>query len=209
VHEVLAPFVPAASTVGKLLGVLSEGQITGITVSYEGEIAHHDCRMLQAAVLAGLLAPVSTVNVNLINAPVLARERGWNVTEQSNRMSREYASLISATLQTANGSLTIAATSMRNETHIVKFNDYWMDIVPNTPYLLFVDNRDQPGSIGAVGTIAGRHNINISFMGVGRIQLRGQAMMVIGLDDPVPSHVMDEIRALSHISSARLATLAG
>ena len=209
VHEVLAPFVPAASTVGKLLGILTDGQITGITVSYEGEIAHHDCRMLQAAVLAGLLAPVSTVNVNLINAPVLARERGWNVTEQSNRMSREYASLISATLQTSNGSLTLAATSMRNETHIVKFNDYWMDIVPNTPYLLFVDNRDQPGSIGAVGTIAGRHNINISFMGVGRIQLRGQAMMVIGLDDPVPPHVMAEIRALSHISSARLATLTG
>ena len=195
--------------VGKLLGFLSEGQITGINVSYEGEIAHHDCRMLQAAVLVGLLGPVSTVNVNLINAPVLARERGWNVSEQSNRASREYASLISATLQTANGSLTIAATSMRNETHIVKFNDYWMDIVPNTPYLLFVDNRDQPGSIGAVGTIAGHHNINISFMGVGRIRLRGQAMMVIGLDDPIPAHVMDEIRALSHIESARLATLSG
>ena len=209
VHEVLAPFIPAASVVGKLLGFLSEGQVNGVTVSYEGEIAHHDCRMLQAAVLAGLLGPVSTVNVNLINAPVLARERGWNVTEQSNRVSREYASLISATLQTGNGSLTLAATSMRNETHIVKFNDYWMDIVPNTPYLLFVDNRDQPGSIGAVGTIAGRHNINISFMGVGRIRLRGQAMMVIGLDDPVPAHVMDEIRALSHIESARLATLAG
>ena len=209
VHEVLAPFVPAASMVGKLLGVLSEGQITGITVNYEGEIAHHDCRMLQAAVLAGLLAPVSTVNVNLINAPVLARERGWSVTEQSNRISREYASLISATLQTSNGSLTLAATSMRNETHIIKFNDYWMDIVPNTPYLLFVDNRDQPGSIGAVGTIAGHHNINISFMGVGRMQLRGQAMMVIGLDDPVPPHVMDEIMALSHISTARLATLTG
>ena len=209
VHEVLAPYVPAASMVGKLLGFLSEGQISGITVSYEGEIAHHDCRMLQAAVLAGLLGPVSTVNVNLINAPVLARDRGWSVTEQSNRVSREYASLISATLQTANGSLTLAATSMRNETHIVKFNDYWMDIVPNTPYLLFVDNLDQPGSIGAVGTIAGRHNINISFMGVGRIRLRGQAMMVIGLDDPVPPHVMEEITALSHISSARLATLAG
>ena len=209
VHEVLAPFVPAASMVGKLLGFLSEGQVTGVTVSYEGEIAHHDCRMLQAAVLAGLLGPVSTVNVNLINAPVLARERGWGVTEQSNRVSREYASLISATLQTANGSLTLAATSMRNETHIVKFNDYWMDIVPNTPFLLFVDNLDQPGSIGAVGTIAGRHNINISFMGVGRIKLRGQAMMVLGLDDPVPPHVMEEITALPHISSARLAMLVG
>ena len=214
VHEVLAPYIPAASMVGKLLGFLSEGQVTGVTVSYEGEIAQHDCRLLQASVLAGLLGPVSTVNVNLINAPVLARDRGWSVTEQSNRESREYASLISATLHTrgtgaASDSLTIAATSMRNETHIVKFNDYWMDIVPNTPYLLFVDNRDQPGSIGAVGTIAGHHNINISFMDVGRIQLRGQAMMVIGLDDPVPPHVMDEIRALSHIESARLAMLAG
>ena len=215
VHEVLAPYVPAASMVGKLLGFLAEGQVTGVSISYEGEIAQHDTRMLQAAVLAGLLGPVSTVNVNLINAPMLARERGWSVTEQSNRVSKEYASLISATLQTAapsgspNGSLTLAATSMRSETHIVKFNDYWMDIVPNTPYLLFVDNRDQPGSIGAVGTIAGRHNINISFMGVGRIQLRGQAMMVIGLDDPVPPSAMAEIRALSHIESARLATLTG
>lgn len=208
IHEVLAPFVPAASTLGKLLGLLSDGQITGISISYQGEIANHDCRMLQASVLAGLLAPVSTVNVNLINAPVLAQERGWTIAEQSNRTSREYASLILATLHTANGSLTLAATSMRNETHIVKFNDYWMDIVPNTPYLLFVDNRDQPGSIGAVGTIAGRYNINISFMGVGRIRLRGQAMMVIGLDDPVPPHVMEEIRALSHIESARIAKLA-
>lgn len=224
VHEVLAPYVPAASMVGKLLGFLSDGQVTGVAISYEGEIAQHDTRMLQAAVLAGLLAPVSTVNVNLINAPMLARERGWSVTEQSNRVSREYASLISATLETTsgpatsgpatsggarNGRLTLAATAMRNETHIVKFNDYWMDIVPNTPYLLFVDNRDQPGSIGAVGTIAGRHNINISFMGVGRMELRGQAMMVIGLDDPVPVSAMEEIRALSHIESARLATLAG
>ncbi len=217
VHEVLAPYIPAASMVGKLLGFLADGQVTGVSISYEGEIAQHDTRMLQAAALAGLLGPVSTVNVNLINAPVLARERGWSVTEQSNRVSREYASLISATLHTSsgtgggsrNGSLTLAATSMRNETHIVKFNDYWMDIVPNTPYLLFVDNRDQPGSIGAVGTIAGRHNINISFMGVGRMELRGQAMMVIGLDDPVPASAMEEIRALSHIESARLATLTG
>ena len=73
--------------------------------------------------------------------------------------------------------------------------------------MLFVDNRDQPGSIGAVGTIAGRHNINISFMEVGRLSLRGQAMMVLGLDDPVPSHVMEEIRALPHISDARLVKL--
>ena len=78
---------------------------------------------------------------------------------------------------------------------------------PCVPYLLFVDNQDQPGSIGAVGTIAGRHNINISFMEVGRLQLRGRAMMILGLDDPVAPHVMEEITALSHIYNARLVAL--
>ena len=122
-------------------------------------------------------------------------------------MSREYASIVSATLETTEGNITLAGTSMRNEPHIVKINDYWLDIVPNTPYLLFVDNQDQPGSIGAVGTIAGHHNINISFMEVGRLQLRGRAMMVIGVDDPVPPDVMAEIQSLSLIYNARLANL--
>ena len=208
VHAVLDPFMPVASVVGKLLTHLADGQVSGITISYQGEIAEHDTRMLQAAVLAGLLAPVSTVQVNLINAPVLARQRGLSITEQHNTVSREYASIVSATLETTEGNITLAGTSMRNEPHIVKINDYWLDIVPNTPYLLFVDNQDQPGSIGAVGTIAGHHNINISFMEVGRLQLRGRAMMVIGVDDPVPPDVMAEIQSLSHIYNVRLANLA-
>ena len=74
-------------------------------------------------------------------------------------------------------------------------------------YLLFVDNPDQPGSIGAVGTVAGRHNINISFMEVGRLNLRGRAMMILGLDDPIPPAVLEEIRALPQIYDARLVTL--
>jgi L-serine deaminase len=75
------------------------------------------------------------------------------------------------------------------------------------PYLLFVDNQDRPGSIGAVGTIAGRHNINISFMEVGRISPRGRAMMVLGLDDPMPPSVLEEIRSMPNIHSARLVKL--
>ncbi len=208
-HELLSPFIPVATLVGKLLTHLAQNQFVGVNISYEGEIAQHDTVMLKSAVLAGVLAPVTSEQVNLINAPVLAQERGLRVTEHKYSEAPEYTSLITVTLNTDGGDFTLAGTSLRNEPHIVKFNDYWLDIVPNTPYLLFVDNRDQPGSIGAVGTIAGRHNINISFMEVGRLSLRGQAMMVIGLDDPVPNHVLDEIRALSHIDSARLATLAG
>ena len=207
VHAVLAPYVPVASIVGKLLTYLSDGQFVGVTIRYEGEITQHDTATLKAAVLAGLLGPVTSGQVNLINAPRLAQERGLDVTEQQNEVSPEYASLVSATVDTTDGRITLAATSMRNETHIVKFNDYWLDIVPSVPYLLFVDNQDQPGSIGAVGTVAGHHNINISFMEVGRLSLRDRAMMILGLDDPVPPHVLDEIRALPQIYNARLVTL--
>ncbi|NQW22334.1 MAG: phosphoglycerate dehydrogenase [SAR202 cluster bacterium] len=207
VHAVLAPYMPVATVVGKLLTHLARGQFLGITISYEGEIANHDTRSLQAALLAGLLQPITTERVNLINAPVLARERGLNITEQHNTSAQEYSSIVSATVETSEGKITLAGTSMRNEPHIVKINDYWLDIVPTTPYLLFVENEDQPGSIGAVGTIAGKHNINISFMEVGRLSLRGQAMMVIGLDDPVPPEVMAEFQNLGHIDNVRLAHL--
>jgi D-3-phosphoglycerate dehydrogenase len=207
VHAVLAPYMDAASVTGRLLTNLAEGQFLGITIRYEGEIARHDASMLKSAVLAGLLGPVTGNHVNLINAPVLAQQRGLNVTEQYNEVSENYAGIITATLETTEGPLTLGCTSMRNEAHMVKVNDYWVDIVTSVPYMLFVDNKDQPGSIGAVGTITGKHNINISFMEVGRLSLRGHAMMVIGLDDPVPPPVLEEIRALSHIRSARLVTL--
>lgn len=207
VHAVLAPYLRVASVVGRLLTYLAEGQFVSVTIRYEGEITQHDTATLKAAVLAGLLGPVTTGQVNVINAPRLAQERGLNVTEQLNAVAQEYSSLVSATLNTTEDSITLTGTSMRDETHIVKVNDYWLDIVPSVPYLLFVDNQDQPGSIGAVGTVAGRHNINISFMEVGRLNLRGRAMMILGLDDPVPPHVLAEIKELPQIFNARLVTL--
>ena len=207
VHAVLAPYIQVGLIVGKLLTNLAEGQFVGVTIRYEGEIAQHNTAMLKSAVLAGLLGPVTGEQVNLINAPFLAQQRGLSLTEQSNEAAAEYVSMIAATLDTTGGPITVAGTSMRDEAHVVKVNDYWLDITPSTPYLLFVDNQDQPGLIGAVGTLAGRHNINISSMDVGRLNPRGMAMMVIGLDDPVPPPVLEEIKALPQIINARLVTL--
>ena len=206
-HELLTPFIPVATLVGKLLTHLAQDQFVSVNITYEGEIALHDTIMLKSAVLAGTLTPVSSEQVNLINAPVLAQQRGLKVTEHKSSEAPEYASLITVTLATSSGQFTLAGTSLRNEPHIVKVNDYWLDLPPSAPYMLFVDNRDQPGSVGAVGTIAGRHNINISFMEVGRLSLRGHAMMVLGLDDPMPNAVLEEIRALPHIQDARLVQL--
>jgi D-3-phosphoglycerate dehydrogenase len=206
-QDILSPYVPVASMVGKLLTSLAEDQFVGVTISYEGEIAEYDTAILKAAVLEGLLSPVSSEGVNLINAPLLAERRGLKIAERKSTEAPEFTSLISATLHTTKGDNTLAGTSLRDGPHIVKFNDYRLDIDSSAPYLLFVDNPDQPGSVGAVGTVAGKHNINISYMKVGRISPRGRAMMVLGLDDPIPPHVLDEIQSLSHIYSARLVTL--
>ncbi len=207
VQDILSPYIPVASLVGKLLTHLAEDQFVGVTISYQGEIAEHDTSILKAAVLEGLLTPVISEQVNLINAPFLAQRRGLSITEQKSSEASEYASLITVTLNTTNEGVTLAGTSLRDGPHIVKFDDYWMDVEPSVPYLLFVDNRDQPGSVGAVGTVAGQHNINISFMKVGRLSPRGRAMMVLGLDDPVPPQVLQEIQDLPHVYSASLVEL--
>ena len=207
VHSMVAPYLPVASTVGKLLTHMAEGQFVGISINYQGEIAQHDSAILKSAVLTGLLDQVSGERVNLINAPLLAQQRGLKIAEGKSAASQEYGNLVTVTLQTTKGDITLAGTSMRNEVHIVKVNDFWMDMVPSVPYLLFVEQRDQPGVIGAVGTITGKNDINVSFMVVGRMSPRGQAMMVVGLDDPVPPHVLEEIRDLKQIESARVVRL--
>ena len=207
VHAILAPYVPVASMVGRLLTNMARGQFIGVTLRYQGEIATHNTAILKAAALVGLLSPVSGEVVNMINAPVLAQQRGLQITEQTSSDGLEYASLISATLHTTGDDITIAGTSLRDEPHLVRVNDYWMDVAPSTPYLLFVDNQDQPGTIGAVGTVAGRRNINISFMEVGRIAPRGQAMMVLGVDDPISAEALDEIMALPQIDNARVVAM--
>ncbi len=207
VHAVLAPYIPVASQVGKLLTLLGDGQFVGLSIGYQGDIAQHDTSVLKSAVLLGLLAPVTSERVNLINAPIMARQRGLNVTEQKSVVAEEYGNLLTATLQTSAGKTTLAGTSMRNEVHIVRVNDYWLDMVPSVPYLLFIEHEDMPGSIGTVGTITGQNDINISFMEVGRLSPRGRATMIIGLDDPVPLRVLEEIRAIPHLASAKLVRL--
>lgn len=206
-QAVLSPYIVVASLLGKLLTHLSDDQFVGVTITYQGEITEHDTAILKCSVLEGLLAPVVDEQVNLINAPFLAQRRGLTITEQKSSEVSEYSSLITVSLNTTSGGVVLAGTSLRGGPRIVKFNDYWMDVELSTPYLLFIDNRDQPGSVGAVGTVAGQHNINISFMKVGRLSPRGRAMMVLGVDEIVSPEALQEIQSLPQVYSARLVEL--
>lgn len=204
----VAPYVPVGVTIGKLLNQLADGQFIGAEIGYDGKVAQYDPSTLTAAVLMGLFDGVSTEKVNLINAFSVATQHGLRVTEQRDVAYEGYESgLISATLRTSQGQTVVAGTLMRGESHIIRVNDYWMDVVPSAPHLLFTEHRDRPGIIGAVGTIAGREDVNISFMAVGRVAPREMAMMVVGLDDPMPASVLEEIMSIPYVEKARLARL--
>jgi D-3-phosphoglycerate dehydrogenase len=111
-------------------------------------------------------------------------------------------------INTTKGIWTVAGTIMHNELHIVRINDYWLDIVP-TPgsYFLFSDHRDRPGLIGAVGKITGDANINISSMHLGRLKPRGQALLVLSLDEPLPEKAQQQILAIPDVFSVKLVAL--
>ncbi len=205
--SVLAPFMELASTLGRLVSQLVEGQMNAIQIRYEGEISEYDTDALKAAVLGGLLEEVSEERVNLVNANMVAAQRGLVVVEQKETVCENYAGLVTLEVTTSTGATVVAGTVMRGESHIVRVNDYWFDIVPTGGYFLFSDHRDRPGLIGAVGEITGSADINISFMHLGRLKPRGQALMILALDEPLPEEQRQQILALPDVYTAKLVKL--
>ncbi len=202
---VLSPMVNAGTTCGRLVRQLAEGQAGAIKIKYDGEISNFNTNILKVAVLGGLLEGVSEERINLVNASIVATRRGLTVMEQKEATCENYGSLITVEITTSTGTTTVAATVMRGETHIVRVNKYWIDIIPTGGYFLFSDHLDRPGLIGAVGKITGDANINISFMHLGRLKSRGEALMILALDEPLPEEQRRQVMALPGVYSARLA----
>ena len=203
----LDPFVNVASVAARVAAQLAEGQASSIDIAYEGEIADYDLTVLKAAVLGGLLEGVTEERITIVNANIVAQRRGLRVTEHTNAACENYASLITVSVTTSAGVTAVAATLMREELHIVRVNDYWVDLVPKGGYLLFSDHRDRPGLIGAVGMVTGDADINISSMQVSRLKLRGQALMVLELDEPLTDKHLQQLLSIPDVYTAKVVKL--
>jgi D-3-phosphoglycerate dehydrogenase / 2-oxoglutarate reductase len=205
--SVVTPFIKATSTIGRLISQLADGQMKSVKIKYEGEIANYDTNALKAAILGGLLSRVSEERINMVNANLMAARRGLDVLEQKVAACENYASLITVEVSTTVTPVIVATTVMRGETHIVRVNDYWIDIIPTGGYFLFSDHLDRPGMIGSVGKITGDANINISYMHLGRLESRGEALMILALDEPLPDKQQKEILAIPDVHSVKLVTI--
>lgn len=205
--SVLGPFIKAASVAGRLAGQLAEGQKSNIRIKYQGELANVDTNILKATVIGGLLEGVSEERVNVVNAGMVAARRGLNIIEEKEFSCENYSGLITVTASDTQGSTTVAATVLRGEPHIVRVGEHWVDIVPTGGFFLFSDHLDRPGMIGAVGKITGDANINISSMLLGRLKARGEALMVLALDEPLSEKQRLQVMSLPGVQTARIVKL--
>lgn len=169
--KVVGPYIPVAQLCGNLAAQLSEGQWNEVHITYEGAIAESDTSALKASVIGGLLGNSSEERITLVNAAVIAQSRGLNIVEQQKTLRGNYANLITVEAHTSSGITSVSGTLMRGQAHIVQVNGYWVNVeIGTAPYLLFCENLDKPGRVGAVGTILGNADVNIAFMQVGRDQ---------------------------------------
>ncbi|MBE3577196.1 MAG: phosphoglycerate dehydrogenase [Limnochordales bacterium] len=218
VAAVLEPYRQLAQRLGRLYATVVGKAYPGIQVVYRGPITRYDLRPLTCAVLAGMLEPFLHEEVNLVNAPVLAEERGIRLAEVREGDGRiagaaeggENGSTITIRVQvdgqvrSVGGTVTTAVPSGNPVPRLIEIDGYRVDIV-SSGYLLLSYHIDQPGIIGQVGTILGRHNINIAYMQVGRKASRGgRAVMAMGIDDPVPPEVLQEISRVPGLEATYL-----
>ncbi|MFN3075266.1 MAG: phosphoglycerate dehydrogenase [Alphaproteobacteria bacterium] len=197
----LNPYMRLAREIGSFLGQLTVQGFKAVQIDYAGEVAHLNCRPLTQVVLQGLLAP-SMASVNMVNAPVIARERNIGVTEARNEQCNDYNNLIRLTVTTDRDVRSIAATLMHNrQPRIVAINDIPIDAVLG-PHVLYVRNEDKPGFIGRLGTALGAAGINIATFHLGRVAAGEDAIALVQVDQPLPTELLEQVRALHSVVQA-------
>jgi D-3-phosphoglycerate dehydrogenase len=199
------PYMPLAERLGRLFTSVAGGTVDALEISYEGQIADYDCRVLTLSVLKGILGPVVDEPVSFVNAPQLAEERGLVVRETTSSSSRDYVNLIELRGHTAERATHVAGTlyGKHDAPRIVAIDDYIVELPPSS-HMLVVRNEDTPGMVARVATILGiEHGINIDEMDLGRGPAGDVSLMLLATSTPVPPDVVAELRATEGVVDAR------
>jgi D-3-phosphoglycerate dehydrogenase len=200
-------YVDLARRLGLVHAQMDQGAIHRCELSYRGEVAKKNTRLITAAFAAGLLEMRLDQGVNIVNAPLLAQERGVEIVEQKSSQKGDFSTLLKIDVTTDKKTYTAAGTLFGNQfLRLVQLGPYHLDAYMDGVMLLFT-HRDVPGLIGFIGTIFGKHNVNIAQMTVGRQQPGGEAIAVLNLDNPPPEDALREVKAHPQISSLSIVKL--
>ncbi|HLB03125.1 MAG TPA: phosphoglycerate dehydrogenase [Nitrospiria bacterium] len=197
------PYLILAEKLGAFAAQVLEGGLEKVAIEYRGDVANLATTPITVAALRGLLNPILEDSVNYVNAPVIAKERGIEIKETRSTDAGDFTSLIILELQAGKGVVRVGGTLYRRkDPRIVDLNGFPLEVVPEG-HMLVLSNLDQPGVIGSLGNFLGRHQINIASMQLGREKPGGKAISVIGIDASVTPDLLQEIKKLPHILSAK------
>ncbi|MDZ4374647.1 MAG: phosphoglycerate dehydrogenase, partial [Phenylobacterium sp.] len=198
----LKPFVALAEKLGALAGQMLDYGIKAVDIAFEGEVSKLNTKPMSAAALAGVMRPM-LAEINLVSAPAVAKERGVTVSESRQDISPIYDSLMRITITTEKGKRSFAGSVMAGAPRIVEVKGMELD-APFLPRMLYVNNLDKPGFIGALGGLLGEAGVNIATFNLGRIDADDDAIALVGVDqDPSPT-LLEKIQALPHVKEARV-----
>jgi D-3-phosphoglycerate dehydrogenase len=206
-YKVLEPYINLAEKLGAFSSQLTEGRLLEVNINYSGEIIRHDTSSLTMALVKGFLSPILQENVNFINALALAKERGIRIQEVKTSQEEEFVNLISVQIKTDKQLRRVAGTlSANKKPRIVKIDEFYVETAP-FGYMILTQNWDKPGIIGNLGTLLGKHNINIAAMTFGREKPQGKAITVLNVDSSISDEVLEKIKKLDNILSVKLIKL--
>jgi D-3-phosphoglycerate dehydrogenase len=189
--EVLGPFIPLAAKLGRLALQLAGGDVRRIAIEVYGALAEHDTRLLTVAALNGAFQGHTDQPVNYVNAPIVAADRGIEVSEEKRRASRDFTNLLRVSADRVRVAGTTIGTDNRHWLVSALGFELDMELAPRMALLLY---DDVPGVIGRVGTLFGAAGVNIANMTVSRNREGGKALMAISIDSPAPPELLEQLR---------------
>jgi D-3-phosphoglycerate dehydrogenase len=199
----IQPYLDLAERLGSFLAQSFEGGVEQLTIEYRGEAAGLSTPFITVAAIKGLLTPILGEPINFVNAPIKAKERGIEIKEIKNEEAGEFTSLLVLEVQGGGKKSSLAGTLFhRRDPRIVEIDGMSLEVLP-MGFMLLLVNDDQPGVIGAIGSFLGKNHINISRMQLGRERAGGRAISVVGVDSEVASSLLDKLKKVEHILSAK------
>ena len=200
----LKPFINLAEKLGGFAGQLTETSVRAIELVYAGEVAKLNTKPLTAAAVAAVLKPMLS-EVNIVNAPLIAKERGVAIAETYRDDAQNFGSIIRLRIVTERNDRVVSGALFGPSPRIVEIKGVEME-ASFAPNMLYVTNEDKPGFIGALGGALGEAGVNIATFNLGRDQAGGSAIALLAVDDSVGEDVLTGVRALEHVRQAKALT---
>jgi len=198
----IGPYIDLGEKLGLFQGQVFGHDLREVNIEYAGEVSEHDTSPITQAILAGLLGPVIE-RVNMINARIVAEERGIKVTESASRRARDFASLINVRAVTSQKHSDVAGALLgQRDARIVRINAFNMEAIPKG-HMLIIFNRDVPGALGRIATYLGERGVNIGRLYLGRKKIGETALSVVQIDQALSNPDLSGLGGLQDVISAQ------